>query len=76
MVGNRWVRSRRCESNACVEVKWSRSRECDNSACVEVLEEYGNVLVRNSKSPGHTVVFDTEEWTEFLEAVKRGEFDL
>jgi hypothetical protein len=71
-----WIRSRRCESNACVEVKWDRSSGCESGQCVEISQEYGSVFVRNSKDPRHTVVFDNEEWSEFLEAVKRGEFDL
>jgi len=56
--------------------KWVRARECDNSSCVEVSDEYGSVFIRNSKDPGHTIVVDYEEWSTFLEAVKRGEFDL
>jgi hypothetical protein len=51
-------------------------RPCESNACVEVSHEYGNIFVRNSKDPGRTIVFDNEEWSTFLEAVKRGEFDL
>jgi len=54
--------------------EWGKG--CESNACVEVLQEYGNVLVRSSKNPRHAVVFDSEEWSEFIEAVKRGEFDL
>jgi len=49
---------------------------CETNACVEVSQEYGSVFVRNSKDPRRTIVFDSEEWSTFLEAVKRGEFDL
>jgi Domain of unknown function (DUF397) len=56
--------------------KWVRPRRCDAGHCVEVSDEYGSVFVRNSKDPQRTIVFDDEEWSTFLEAVKRGEFDL
>ena len=49
---------------------------CESNTCVQISHEYGNVLVRSSKDPGRVVVFDDEEWSQFIEAVKRGEFDL
>jgi hypothetical protein len=55
--------------------QWKRPK-CDAGACVEVLEQYGSVIVRNSKRPLELVVYDSEEWTLFLKAVKNGEFDL
>lgn len=54
---------------------WNRP-QCEASACVEVLEQYGSVMVRSSKRPGELVVFDSAEWHTFIEAVKKGEFDL
>lgn len=49
---------------------------CDARHCAEVLDEYGDVFVRNSRDPQTTVTFTIEEWQEFVEGIKRGEFDL
>lgn len=56
--------------------EWVRPARCESNACVETSFEYGSVFIRNSKDPRRTIVFDNEEWSAFLEAVKAGEFDL
>ena len=58
---------------------WRRPSACgpNSGNCVEVnLGADGLVGVRDSKLAGSPVlVFDRDEWTGFLAAVRRGEFD-
>ncbi len=60
------------------EARWVRSRACSTDGCVEVAHlAGGSVAVRDSKDesmPAH--VFDREEWSAFITGVKNGEFDL
>ena len=61
------------------EHAWRRPSACgpNSGNCVEVnLGAGGLVGVRDSKIDGSPVlVFDHAEWTGFLDAVRRGEFD-
>ena len=47
-----------------------------NTACVEVAPTAAGAAVRDSKSPaaGHLAV-DRPQWSDFLGAIKRGDFD-
>lgn len=54
---------------------WVKAKRCESMACVEITVEYGNVGVRNSKVPGEAVWFDAEEWAVFANGVKAGDFD-
>lgn len=54
---------------------WVKARKCEALACVEVTQEYGNIGVRNSNVPGEIVWFDAEEWKVFTDGVKAGDFD-
>ena len=60
------------------QARWIRSRACSSDGCVEVAHlAGGSVAVRDSKDaarPAH--VFDREEWAAFIAGVKNGEFDL
>jgi Domain of unknown function (DUF397) len=60
------------------EARWIRSRACSTDGCVEVAHlAGGSVAVRDSKDarkPAH--VFDREEWSAFITGVKGGDFDL
>jgi hypothetical protein len=60
------------------EARWIRSRACSTDGCVEVAHlADGAVAVRDSKDaskPAH--LFDREEWSGFIAGVKNGEFDL
>jgi len=60
-------------------MKWMKSSRCktDSPMCVEVYGlEAEYISIRNSTVP-HTIVSLTrEEWSEFVDGVKRGEFDL
>ena len=59
-------------------VRWVRSRACSADGCVEVAHlAGGSVAVRDSKNAHLTpYVFDREEWAAFIAGVKNGEFDL
>ena len=60
------------------EARWVRSRACSSDGCVEVAHlAGGSVAVRDSKDEGNPAhVFDREEWSAFITGVKNGEFDL
>ena len=49
---------------------------CDTGSCVEVWQGTNSVMVRNSELPQQITVFSPDEWSTFLEAVKRGHFDV
>lgn len=61
---------------------WRKSSRSGNGGnCVEVAsnltDEYGVVLVRDSKNPsGPILTFAHHEWAAFLAATMSGEFDL
>lgn len=47
---------------------------CESGECVEVCFEGEDVLVRNSREPGGTMLtFTREEWRAFCAAVAKGE---
>jgi Domain of unknown function (DUF397) len=51
---------------------WRKSRRCDNGACVEVAVGE-DVHMRDMQT--EELVFSTDAWAQFIEGVKRGEFD-
>lgn len=57
--------------------RWVRSRACSADGCVEVARlADGSVALRDSKDLAKAAhVFDREEWTAFIAGVKNGEFD-
>jgi hypothetical protein len=57
--------------------RWVRSRACSSDGCVEVARLAGGaVALRDSKDTGKAAhVFDRNEWTAFITGVKNGEFD-
>jgi Domain of unknown function (DUF397) len=60
------------------EARWIRSRACSTDGCVEVAHlADGTVAVRDSKDVSKSAhVFDREEWSAFIAGVKSGDFDL
>jgi hypothetical protein len=58
--------------------RWIRSRACSSDGCVEVARLAGGaVAVRDSKNVRKAAhVFDREEWSAFITGVKNGEFDV
>ncbi len=57
--------------------RWVRSRACSTDGCVEVAHlADGSVAVRDSKDVRKAAhVFDRDEWSAFVTGVKNGEFD-
>jgi hypothetical protein len=57
--------------------RWIRSRACSTDGCVEVAHlADGSVAIRDSKDvrkPAH--VFGREEWSAFVTGIKNGDFD-
>lgn len=73
-----WRKTRRCESNTCVEVAFTKSTFSAESAnCVEVGAcDCGQVHIRDSKDPsGPVLTFTRDEWAAFINGARRGEFD-
>lgn len=55
---------------------WRVSRTCDGGACVMVARDGESVVFGNTAEPGGPVYsYSRAEWKEFLEGVKRGDFD-
>lgn len=55
--------------------QWVKSRRCDTSACVEVAEVEDEVAIRNSTEPDASFTVGSKvQWRRFLEGVKDGEF--
>lgn len=52
---------------------WHRSSSCADGQCVEARRVDDDVQVRDSEQ--HVVEFSAQAWREFVEGVKRGEFD-
>lgn len=57
---------------------WYKSaRSGSNGQCVEVRMTTDSVDIRDTKNrAGGTLSVSPDEWTTFVDAVKRGEFDL
>jgi hypothetical protein len=58
-------------------ITWTKaSRSYENGACVEVARIGDVVAVHDSKTPdGPALTYTPQEWTAFLDGVRRGEFD-
>lgn len=57
------------------DLAWERSRRCDTNTCVEVAPDLSDekVYVRDGKDPeGAIVTFPAADWEEFLEEVAAG----
>jgi hypothetical protein len=57
--------------------RWIRSRACSSDGCVEVAHlADGSVAIRDSKDVQKAAhVFDRDEWSAFVAGVKNGDFD-
>jgi Domain of unknown function (DUF397) len=58
--------------------RWIRSRACSSDGCVEVAQlADGSVALRDSKDVRKAAhLFDRDEWSSFITGVKNGEFDV
>jgi hypothetical protein len=67
------------ERSGADEAEWRRSRFCvGDGHCVEVSVAAGGaqVRMRNSTAPETVLVFDADDWGEFLDAIKDGQVPL
>jgi hypothetical protein len=67
------------EQSGTAEGGWRRSRFCvGDGHCVELSVGGAGtqVRMRNSTAPETVLVFDADEWDEFLVAIKAGELPL
>lgn len=56
---------------------WTRPARCSFGDCVEVAFDGINIHIRDSKHPnGAVLTFTKPEFTAFIDATKRGEFDV
>lgn len=55
---------------------YKRSSFCESAGCVEWQQVAGIIYVRDSENPGVVLRFWREEWREFVQGVKAGEFDV
>jgi hypothetical protein len=55
--------------------EWRRSRRCSSNACVEVARVDESYMIRDSKDPdGAVLVFTSAEWEAFAAGVTAGDF--
>jgi hypothetical protein len=61
-----------------MSLTWRKAQlSTNNGACVEVASVPGKIAVRDSKDPsGPILVYAPEEWSDFLDGVKKGEFGI
>ncbi|MBX6749329.1 MAG: DUF397 domain-containing protein [Micromonosporaceae bacterium] len=57
-------------------IAWVKSRRCEASACVEVAYSGDEVLVRNSTNEASVLRFTKVEWVAFIGGVRDGDFDF
>ena len=57
--------------------RWRKSTRSTSGACVEVAPQPRTILVRDSKNPDGAVLwFDRTVFSQFIDGVRGGEFDL
>ena len=57
-------------------IAWIKSRRCEANACVEVAHAGDEILVRNSADEASVLRFTPAEWIAFLGGVRDGDFDF
>lgn len=56
-------------------IMWLKAEMCEANGCVEVAAAGGEVLLRNSRDPdGARLSFTRQEWLEFVDGVRAGQF--
>jgi len=56
-------------------IAWHRSRRCDTNACVEAAVLDNEVILRDSKDPNGPVLrFTFREWSAFVGGIEDGDF--
>lgn len=58
-------------------IAWVRSRRCEANACVEAARAGDEILVRSSTdAAGPVLRFTADEWIAFVGGVRDGDFDF
>jgi Domain of unknown function (DUF397) len=64
------------DSSQTEDLTWHVSRTCDAGACIKVARQGESILIGNTNSPeGPFGEFTADEWRNFLDGVKLGDFD-
>jgi uncharacterized protein DUF397 len=57
-------------------LEWCVSRTCDGGTCVKVAPYEDFVILGKTNQPdGPYIIYERNEWMEFIAGVKRGDFD-
>jgi len=58
-------------------IQWRRSRRCETGNCVEVARIGESFAIRDSEDiNGPILTFASTTWTDFVEGVRAGDFNL
>jgi len=58
------------------DLSWHVAQMCNAGSCVAVATNGNEFFIGDSKSPeGPILAYSRDEWTTFLNGVKRGDFD-
>jgi len=58
-----------------MQLAWRKSTRCATGGCIEVATTPGRSLVRDSKDVGGPILtFENSSWSDFVAAVRTGEF--
>jgi len=58
------------------DVSWRVARLCNAGNCVKIATNGVEFFIGDSKAPGGAVLaYSRDEWTAFVDGVKRGDFD-
>ena len=59
-----------------IGLTWRTPLSCNGGACVKVAANGPEVLMADSKAPdGPVLSYTHEEWREFVNSIKHGDFD-
>jgi hypothetical protein len=53
---------------------WVRSSRCESNACVEVAQIGEDVALRDSKNPDQHLLLSKAAWSAFIGAIKDGSY--
>jgi predicted secreted Zn-dependent protease len=59
-----------------MRLTWRTALSCDGGACVQVATDQHSILIGNSRQPSGLVLeYTRDEWHQFVEGIKKGDFD-
>ncbi len=64
------------DAGTIAEISWRVARRCNAGDCVSLAPLGNRILIGDSKTPdGPVLTYSRAEWKEFLEGVRKGDFD-